>query len=131
MYSFYAVFLNDRNFKYSFWLITIEYMSVYLCLLIWTHANHDLFHLFNLNVILLIEFSGIVKIPDQRLEVRDVFFLLPCTCLDIPVKPLDQIILSTVLFLYIKDLLYLVVFLGFFLWLIDHCWRNDKICNSN
>jgi hypothetical protein len=101
-------------------------MSMNFCLLIWTHAYLYFFHLFYLGIILLIEFSRILKFSNQRLEMRDVLFLLPCACLDVPVEPLHQIILSTVLFLYIKNFFYLVVLLGIFLWLVDHCGGKIK-----
>ena len=100
---FYHSHLQD-----PFWLVSIQHMAVYLGLFVGTHAGLDKVELLEPSIVLLVELAGLYELPDKWFEVRYVCLVLPCASLDVPVVPLDEVVLPAVLLLHIEDSLDLV-----------------------
>ena len=108
-----VVLLDHIHLQNPLWLVSIEHMAVDLCLFIGVQAGRDNVELLEYSIVLLVELARLYKALDKWLKMGNVFLVLPCTSLDVPVLPLDEVVLSAVLLLHIKDSLYLIeLFVG-------------------
>lgn len=113
MHDLCVVLFDDSHLQDPLWLVSIQHMAVDLCLFIGTHACRDDVELLEPSIVLLVELARLYELPDEWFEMRYVCLILPCASLDVPILPLDQVVLPAVLLLHIEDSLDLVeLFVG-------------------
>lgn len=103
-----VVLFDHSHFQDPLWLISIEHMAIDLGLFVGTHPGLDNIELLESSIVLLIELAGLYKFLDKWLEMRYICLILPCASLDVPVLPLDEVVLPSILLLHIEDSLNLV-----------------------
>lgn len=114
MHHFCVVLFDDSHLQDPFWLVSVQHMPVDLSLFVGTHTGRDDVELLESSIVLLVELARLYELLDEWLEMRYVFLILPCASLDVPVLPLDEVVLPAVLLLHIEDPLdFVELFVGY------------------
>lgn len=64
MHDFCVVLFDHSHLQDPFWLVSIQYMPVDLCLFVGTHTCGDNVELLESSIVLLVEFAGLYEVFD-------------------------------------------------------------------